>query len=291
MAASRTRFFLWLRRLLAPVIRPVLEHTPPLRWCARRILASRQSAEVKIGGFVFAVDPGDFGVGLEISSTGEYEDAVRAACLSDLEPGMTFLDIGAHVGLYTVPAAKVVGETGRVIAVEPDPHNRSLLMSNLSSNDISNAMVAAVAIADEPGTLTLHRSAFNTGDHQLFHGGRGRRGVDVEVSTVDRLLEEYGGRADVIKMDVQGAESKALMGMCDTLATSPATVLYTEFTPWMLREAGDDPAAFLEAIVATGRSLEVLDDSGGGHRMMSPMEVMDRCPRKHYLNLRCAPRR
>jgi len=291
MASSRTRFFLWLRSVLAPLIRPVLEHVPPIRWCAKRVLAFRQSATVELSGMVFVVDPGDFGVGLEISSTGEYEDVVRGACLRDLRDGMTFLDIGAHVGLYAVPAAKAVGPTGSVIAVEPDPHNRSLLMTNVEANGATNVTVVGVAISDKAGLLTLHRSAFNTGDHQLFHGGRGRRGIEVQVETVDRLMAPRGGRVDVIKMDVQGAEAKAFSGMQETLAESPSAVLYAEFTPWMLVDAGDDPLMFLEAIQATGRSLEVLDEAGQGHKVMSPQDVLERCPLKHYLNLRCAPRR
>ena len=145
---SGHRFFNNLRSGLAPLIRPVLEGVGPVRRLGLWMLARRQPDEVELDGQVFRVDPRDFGVTLELHSTGTYEPFTRGLCMDSLEPGMVFLDIGAHVGLYSLPAAGRVGETGRVIAFEPHPSNRGLLEENIDRNEVENVTVVPAAVSD-----------------------------------------------------------------------------------------------------------------------------------------------
>ena len=90
---SGHRFFNKLRSGLAPLIRPVLEGVGPVRRLGLWVLSRRHPDEVELDGQTFKVDPRDFGVTLELHSTGTYEPFTRGLCLESLEPGMVFLDI------------------------------------------------------------------------------------------------------------------------------------------------------------------------------------------------------
>ncbi len=284
---SSTSGFNRLRARMAPLLRPVFERVAPLRWLALQILALRQPREVELDGDVFRVVPRDFGVTLELQATGGYENASRRFCLGYLEPGMTFIDIGAHVGLFSVPAARRVGVDGRVVAFEPDPDNRSMLEENIRRNGVEHVQVRSEALCDEDGRLPFHRSAFNSGDHQLFHSGRGRTGREVPVARLDSIMDGLGGPVHLIKMDVQGAEAKVLAGMQAVLDANHDLALVVELSPWMLRELGDDPLAMLRSLEAQGFELATIEESTGLIEPGDAPSVLDRCADASYLNVQC----
>ena len=284
---SGHRFFNKLRSGLAPLIRPVLEGIGPVRRLGLWMLARRQPDQVELDGQVFRVDPRDFGVTLELHSTGTYEPFTRGLCMDSLESGMVFLDIGAHVGLYTLPAAGRVGKTGRVIAFEPHPSNRGLLEENIARNEIENVTVVPAAVSDTPGQLDLQISSFNTGDHRLYRGrSAGVKTVRTDVVSIDDWLESAGlEKIDMVKMDVQGAEANVLKGMRRTLASSHALRMIIEYTPWMLRESGADPLSVLVSLESDGFALSIIDEANGSVQSASAAEVHKACPGRSYVNV------
>ena len=244
-------------------------------------LGRRQPGEVEVDGLRFAVHPADLGVTFEIARSGEYEPATRAALLSVLREGGTFIDIGAHVGLFTVPAARAVGPSGVVIAFEPDPKNRALLEANIARHGLDQVRIVPAAVSDHDGTMSLKRSRFNTGDHRLSSRGD----VPVEVVALDRWLETQQVVPDVIKMDVQGAEPAVLSGMERLMASSHPLHVILEFTPSLLRGAGCDPAGILKKLVDQGFVLHVIDERSGTSTLANPETVMSVCPKRGYVNL------
>jgi FkbM family methyltransferase len=283
---DRVTTFCRLRSALAPAIRPVLTYVPPVRWLALKLLARRQPAEVTIDGLAFEVHPADFGVTFEIASTGEYEPITRGACVASLEAGATFVDIGAHVGLFAVPAAKAVGVEGRVVCFEPDPDNRRLLERNLARHELSNVEVVGAAVADHAGSITLKRSSFNTGDHRI-DPGKSARGVEVPMVSLDAWIEEHGIEPDVIKMDVQGAEPLVIAGMQDLLEGNRPLHIFLEFAPAMLRSANTDPRALLQRLTACGFVMRIIDERHAGSIEADVEAVMSACPARSYINLHC----
>ncbi len=275
-----------LRSAMAPLLRPVLEHVPPVRWLAKKLLGG-QPARVQIEGLDFQVHQADFGVTLELTSTGDYEPATRASCLRVLSPGMVFLDIGAHVGLFALPAAKAVGADGIVHAFEPDPENRSMLEANVLTNRITNVWVHPEAMSCHVGKAMLSRSTFNTGDHRLAEMPS-RTSVEVHTTTVDAWCRRHAVHPDVIKMDVQGAEPQVVAGMQELLAGGRPLHIFLEFTPSLLRAAGVDPLAFLESFVDHGLQLYVLDEHRGVEKPATPRQAVAACPRRSYVNIRCS---
>ncbi|MCH2133726.1 MAG: FkbM family methyltransferase [Phycisphaerales bacterium] len=269
------------------MIRPVLEGVAPVRGLGLWLLSRRHPSEVELDGQVFRVDPRDFGVTLELHSTGTYEPFARGICLERLKPGMVFLDIGSHVGLYALPAARAVGPTGRVVAFEPHPGNRALLQENVQRNGLDNVTIVPAAVSDQAGNMELQVSPFNTGDHRLYRG-RGNRGggVPTPVVSIDEWCRAEGiEQVDMVKIDVQGAEAKVLEGMRGVIASSGDMSIILEYSPWMLREAEATPIDVLDQLVEAGFSLATLDEAEAVLESASAQEIDRACPGRSYVNI------
>lgn len=139
------------------------------------------------------------------------------------------LDIGAHIDYYALIAAKLVGKKGRVYAFEPDPFNFSLLKKNVKKNKYSNVVLVDAAVSDKQGKIKLFLSAENKGDHRVYDSSDNRKFHIVNAINLDNYFKKYTGRIDVIKMDIQGGEEKALEGMKGVIQKNPTVTLITEF--------------------------------------------------------------
>jgi FkbM family methyltransferase len=187
-----------------------------------------------------------------------YESQLMATLL---RPGMTVIDVGAHVGYYSLLAARAVGSTGRVISFEPSPGNFDLLINNIRLNGLSRIIQAEnAALGDVSGELDLYLSSYNTGDHriystlsdddEIFNAGALRQTVRVPIMTLDEYLGHQDiAKVDMVKIDVQGAEMGVLCGMKQTLLRNPALLLFTEFWPHGLRRCGTEPERLLNFLV------------------------------------------
>jgi len=137
--------------------------------------------------------------------------------------GLTFLDVGAHLGGYSVRAC-LMGL--RVVAVEPDPDNYRLLTENLRLNGCSGAVALNIAAGDQEGTATLYSST-DSGRRNLAGDGMPRS--TVRVAPLDALEDVVGPGRLYVKVDVEGYEAKALRGMARLLKR--ADYLFIETRP------------------------------------------------------------
>lgn len=160
-----------------------------------------------------------------------------------LHPGMTFVDGGAHFGYFTLLGASLVGETGRVVAVEADPRNGAVLRANLALNRLRNVEVVVAALADRRRTLHLQKAS-----ESAWHGLYAVRGPVQSIVEVPGVpLDDLLSRADVIKFDLQGAEPIVLRGM-ERLLRQPGLNIIMEFWPEGLERAGVPPQRFLDEL-------------------------------------------
>ncbi len=155
-----------------------------------------------------------------------------------VRPGMTVLDIGSNLGLYTVLLSRLVGPAGRVISFEPDPALFATLQRNCALNGCANVEPHNLAVGSQPGRLLLQKLIFNAGDNHLAKGGSRlfRHAVETEVVTVDHFLP--GLRPDLVKIDVQGWEFEVLKGMDAMVRSHPPVEIYLELWPQGLHRAG-----------------------------------------------------
>ncbi len=187
---------------------------------------------------------------------GTYEKETFELLSRLLEPGMTFVDLGAHIGCYTVIAASLVGRTGRVYAFEPHPENAELLRRNVLLNDYGDRVkVVRKAVADFSGEAVLVIDVEDSGSHRMAREQNNRLGASlvVEVTTLDDFFAREGWpKVDVIKMDIEGAEIAALQGMSELSRRNSDLKLIVEFGPRQLTAAGGVPKAFFSALEAGG---------------------------------------
>jgi len=141
--------------------------------------------------------------------------------------GDVFIDVGAHVGKYTLQVAKIVEDKGLVIAIEPHPGNYRALLKGIQLNGFRNVVAFNVAAWDRDCKLKLfiHEAA-------VFHSSKidvGLGYVEVEARTIDQVIAELSLRhVDWIKIDVEDAEIEVLKGLKKTLA---------KYTPRLIVEA------------------------------------------------------
>ena len=208
--------------------------------------------------------------------TDVYEEGTTRLFQRLVKPGMLVMDIGAHVGYYTLLAARRVGPAGKVYAFEPDPDNHATLSKNIELNGYRNVVVVKTAVTDRVGYTQLYLTAMESGRHSIYHHGQPERGnVPVETTTVDSMLEEMEWpHVDLIKIDVEGAEAAVLDGMTQLLGRSANLNLILEFMPPLLHSAGVAPRQFLDKLTSVGLKVYFIDEAAG----LVPIAVGDGSP-------------
>lgn len=186
---------------------------------------------------------------------------------STLREGGTYIDVGANIGLTTIPIAG--NPLVACHACEPSPANLTQLRRNLALNDCSTVTVHPVAVCAEDGDLTLELSAGDSGDNRIRTNGNSngalressRQTVTVPGRRLDALIPQPIRRPLVVKMDVQGAEPFVVAGGRCVLAH--ADLVSLEFWPYGLQRLGGDVDALIAFCRDTFREGSVSD--GDGH--------------------------
>lgn len=158
------------------------------------------------------------GAGIHDCWRGRYERGHIEQVLADVQPGMTVFDVGAHAGYYTLAFARLVGPSGRVIAVEPMANN---LRHHLRLNRVDNVSVVEAAASDQAGRARFALGEVRDARERHYRGHLGSEGTqDVRTVRLDEL-----GVPDLIKMDIEGGEGPALAGAPQILARRPVIFL------------------------------------------------------------------
>lgn len=156
----------------------------------------------------------DWGIFIEIYISDAYHKDI-------LKQGMTVVDIGAHVGLYTVLVAEKTGPKGKIIAIEPEQKNYTRILENIRINNFDNVIVEKTALSDHNGLEKFYVS-LSSARHSLLTQGEKNAFEEIPVKTLDSLLEELSvKKVDIIKIDAEGAEMPILRGMEKTLKNNP----------------------------------------------------------------------
>jgi len=222
------------------------------------------------GGYVFRCDLRD-AIAREVCFTGCYEPQETALVQALLKPGMTFVDVGANWGYFTLIGAHLVGAYGRVISLEPEPRLFKLLSENLTRNALHQVTALQVAAADKPGMLTLEGYDERDGNFGVSrivgNFPEVKHALPVMAQTLDDLFDQLGLRAiDLLKMDIEGAEGLALTGLGRSLAERRAKRLLLELHPSRLAEHGNSCSEVLDRLRDAGYRVWVVDHSHASSR-------------------------
>lgn len=259
-AAGRTPLVVIRRDLLLPLL-------------ARRGWPVR----FRVGGvsFVMAASGGEV---IKAWSGRRFERREIEFILRALQPGMTFFDIGANAGLFTVPAAMRPGV--QVHAFEPCRPTFAVLERNIALNRLTNVRPHRLALADRAGqaVLRVHRAGLD-GHNTLGLPADPRAVVSTErvaVTTLDDFCRDQGiPWVDVMKIDVEGAELPVLRGGVDLLGREDGPLLLYESHPGHARRFGHQPRDVRSLLESLGYQVLVLN-RGAGSPVVRPLDDADR---------------
>lgn len=191
-----------------------------------------------------------------------YEQETSEALKAYIRPGMTMLDVGAHVGCHALLAARLVGPEGKVYAFEASPDNFALLRKNVELNGYRNIALVPKAVAEKTGTVTFHLSPEGNDRNSIYESSRSSgqgRSLQVPTVSLDDFLEQEGWpKVDFVKIDVEGAEPLVFQGMTKLLKRSTELVLIAEFAPACIKDSGRSPVDFLRDLANCGLRISVL---------------------------------
>ncbi|MGW6743080.1 FkbM family methyltransferase [Streptomyces sp. NPDC055025] len=215
---------------------------PQLRKHPRqRVVRSRFGAR-------FAVDTQDL-IQRYIYLFGVWEPHMTRWLRGRLGHGDTFVDVGANIGYYSVLASRLVGDGGKVVAIEASPVFLQRLSQNVRLNELGNVRAVNGAVSDSRKTLTfVLASSANMGANSIVpYDGPAESTFDIEARPLGELLDSAEiSTARVIKIDVEGAEGSVVRGMAPMLdKLRPDAEITVEVTPERMAQLGDSAEELL----------------------------------------------
>ncbi|MFQ5952774.1 MAG: FkbM family methyltransferase [Candidatus Omnitrophota bacterium] len=150
-----------------------------------------------------------------------YEGNTQKYINEFVKPNMTVIDVGAHMGFYTLLFAGLVGEGGRVYSIEPSKENFCHLKENIAINDIRCVKTFQFAVSDEAGTVPLYIHPTEDSGHSLIKSEKPGSSIEeVQAVTLDEFIDREDIQyVDLIKIDAEDVEDKIFKGAQKTLSS------------------------------------------------------------------------
>lgn len=237
-------------------------------------------------GANMVVDTRDQLVAPHLLLDGIWEPHITKWMTAAVKPGDIFFDVGANVGYYSLLAGRIVGPSGKVVAVEAHPNTARLLRRNV----VLNGLIGVVTVWERAAWSSSTNLTFKQRDNYAANSSVGsledselqklddsETEIKVEAVRVDDLLVDID-RVDVMKIDVEGSEVQAVRGMERLLAASPDIKVMFEWSPGQIEMVGDEPRALLDALEGHGLSFFLIED---GLARYGPDRLLD----VHYGNV------
>jgi FkbM family methyltransferase len=241
------------------------------RYMSRRVWPGRVLRFTDGGGNRYLSMKNNF-TSFAVAVLGERDPNVMRFLRRWVRPGFVVCDIGANIGTYTIPLARLVGPGGHVVSFEPNRPTFACLRQNIRQNRLANVTLLRAAAGPETGTANLVVTEENFGEVHLSpqaatdSSAPAQPSAQVAVTTLDAEVARLGlPRVDYIKIDVEGFELAALRGASDTLANNPRLVVQTEIVPAHSARYGFDVADLAEFFLARGFHPYACDEAGVMH--------------------------
>lgn len=202
-----------------------------------------------------------------------------------LKPGMTFVDIGAHIGEYTLLSAEILGDSGHIYAFEPQPKIYSLLESNIKVNHLKKISIESCALSNqegnvqftifsEPSVSSIKTDLPNSSEQNY----RITNTIQVPTITLDSYFESLENQIDLIKLDVEGAELMVFQGANKYLELSEVTapIWLFEFSPRNYKDFGYDAKDLFSLLESYGYMIYEYNN-GQLHSISKDIKAERRC--------------
>jgi FkbM family methyltransferase len=197
-----------------------------------------------------------------------------------LSPGNVFVDAGANFGIYTLVASKLVGETGRVVAIEPTAQSFAMLSQNIALNGLTNTLTLPIALSERTGRAWLYHGPDPVRNSLGKEPSWAGEAEEVLTESLDGVLRKASiEHVDVVKIDVEGAEELVLRGARNTLKTMRPIIIF-EINPEASACLSLSAQGASELLKSLGYELLVLDEHTRGDVSES---------REPYINIVAVP--
>jgi len=203
---------------------------------------------VEIDGHKIFLDKKD---SLRLSYNQNYEIKELEIIKNEINLGDKVIDVGANIGYHTLLFARLVGNSGKVYAFEPDPDNFQILKKNILINRYDNVILEQKAVSEKTEVLKLFRSEENYGMHRIYQSKWCKDPINVNAIKLDDYFKNLND-INFIKMDIEGAEYGALQGMKSIIENNKNLKIFTEFVPSSIIEYGIEPKKFLNFFLKNG---------------------------------------
>jgi FkbM family methyltransferase len=257
-----------------------------------KILYPKGIILIDIQGSKMYVNTQDKGLVPSLLVYGVYEKYESELFKKLIKPGMLVVDIGANIGYYSLIAAKLVGNNGRVYAFEPEPNNYNLLVKNIKINNLANIIPIQKAVSNKRGNIKLFLDKVNLAAHSFSENNipiQKEGFVEVEALTLDEFFENTtkNSKVDFIKLDTQGAEGLVVEGSTGILSSNNLKIVM-EFWPYGLKNMGTDPLRLLHKLQNFGFRIKLIDEVSQCMKDIEIMEIVRRygdAKNTDYINL------
>ena len=263
------RIFLWYRDGLA------------LAFTARNFVTRNAAIQAEAGGVEFHIVP-EGAIAFHTWSGLRFERAELEFILRMLQPGMTFIDAGANIGLFSLAAGrKLRGQPSAIYAFEPCPSTFSILKKNLLQNQLTEVRTVRVALSEETGEANLYvnaklKDALNSLEDPSHTDAEVIRRELVKTITLDDFVaREHIARVDVMKVDVEGAERLVFRGGRNLLARPDAPLILYEGYSWCTAGFHYHPVELMWQLEEFAYELFILDAKSGCVRRRTPGKCYD----------------
>jgi FkbM family methyltransferase len=234
-----------------------------------RVLSKGPTLNVRRKGINWNLDLRE-GIDFAIYLLGSFEPRTLAAYRKLIPGGATVLDVGANIGAHTLHFAQLVGQQGKVIAVEPTAYAFNRLIENIGLNpslarriEAMQSMLMSTLEADLVEEIPSSWPLVTPEGAHAHHGGVKKSTKGATIITVDHLIKKLAiNKLDFVKLDVDGYEVEVLRGAVGTLSQHSPVILF-EHSPYTIAEKGYEPMEMIEIMRTLGYRFEFL----GGNRV------------------------
>ena len=211
-------------------------------------------------------DPSELMMIQQMSAGRCYEPEVAHVMLRVVEEGDFCIDVGAHVGFFTLLLSKLVG-TGSVLAFEPATGNLSRMKDNLVRNGVNNVRLIEHPAWNKPEKLRFYLNADSSGGHALWDPGlwatnersrKLRKSYEIDAVTIDDCVHH---ETKLIKIDTEGAEQRILEGAHLLMLMEPPFII-AELAPFGLEKLGCSPQALRKLMQSHGYETFLIHGNG-----------------------------
>ena len=259
------------QRVSAPDIAAIISSSPEYKI---RHDSAPALDEIEFHGFKLYPWRGDSLIGGAVQAVGEYEPHVLPLFVESVPVGGTVLDVGANIGIFTLSAARKVGDGGRVFAIEPIARNVQSICAGVLGNGFRNVSVLPVAASGSFGVVPILRNANSSNGIVDTHVAPAMADAFVPAQRIDFLLQGLD-RLDVIKIDIEGHEPIAWPGL-EALVRKHRPIVFSEFNPVAIRNHSRvEPEVYLRSLFAHAGQIQTIHFDGKRVTCTSEEQVME----------------